>query len=137
MAAPTFAKSSASLPSRSSCLRFQFSLRFFLLAFTAFALGFPIWYRWSYQESELRYPFKGSVPDKTQPATHRVVTTWRRTWGGGKEKHGPRTNYNLEVNARRVEHFEHDVLHGPFTQSVNDVVYGSGQYDHGQPDGTW
>ena len=30
---------------------FQFSLRLLLIAFTAFAIGFPIWYRWPYQKS--------------------------------------------------------------------------------------
>src|SRR5262245_30760941 len=116
----------SSAPAGISRQRLQFSLRVLLLAFTAFAVGFPIWYRWPYEDTELRYPMKKGVPDKTKPAQLRVVTTWQRTWGGGKEKHGPRTKYNLSNNGRRVEHFEHDVLHGPFTQSVNDVVYGSG-----------
>jgi len=30
-------------------LRLQFSLRLLMLALTAFAIGFPIWYRWPYQ----------------------------------------------------------------------------------------
>jgi hypothetical protein len=117
--------------------RFQFSLRALLLAFTAVAIGFPIWYRWPYQETELRYPMTKGVPDRTKPPQHRIVTTWQRTWGGKREKHGPLIKYNLTNNGRRVEHYEHDVLHGPFTQSVNDIVYGSGQYYRGEPDGTW
>src|SRR5262245_24123007 len=55
-----------------SWLRPRFSLRVLLLAVTAFAIGFPIWYRWPYEE---RPPFIGARD---------VVITWQRQWGGGR-----------------------------------------------------
>ena len=36
--------------------RLQFSLRVLLLAITAFAIGFPIWFRWPYRTE--RYPLR-------------------------------------------------------------------------------
>src|SRR3954468_608170 len=69
--------------------RLQFSLRLLLFAFTAFAIGFPIWYRWPYRETIVnRFP-TGPVgaPTGTDESTN--VTTWQRQWSGGKLKHGP------------------------------------------------
>src|SRR6478736_5135829 len=57
--------------------RLQFSLKLLLIAFTAFAIGFPIWYRWPYEATDV---------DST--GTTRWVTTWQRQWGGGRLKHG-------------------------------------------------
>lgn len=122
---------------RRSWLRPRFSLRMLLLAFTGFAIGFPIWYRWPYRESELKYPGRNGVPDKTKPAYARVVTTWQRDWGGGRQKHGPRVTYHFKWNGRTVEHFTRGVLHGHYTQYVNDFIQVSGQYDQGEMDGTW
>jgi hypothetical protein len=68
-----------------SWLRPRFSLRVLLLAVTAFAIGFPIWYRWPYEEVEqLPSSFRGipSVDEKR-------ATTWQRQWGGSRLKHGP------------------------------------------------
>src|SRR5262245_8824939 len=38
-------------PARRTRWGLRFSLRLLLAAFTAFAVGFPIWYRWPYQET--------------------------------------------------------------------------------------
>jgi len=63
--------------SRPRAFRLQFSLKLLLLAFTAFAIGFPVWYRWPYEEIH------------TNPGTgDERVTTWQRQWGGGRLKHG-------------------------------------------------
>src|SRR5437868_5077797 len=72
----------ASIP-RPRAWRLQFSLRLLLLAFTGFAVGFPIWYRWPYRETT----------EQRDPATGKVwstrTTTWQRQWGGDRLAHGP------------------------------------------------
>ena len=80
----------------------RYSLRVLLLAFTAFAIGFPIWYRWPYQEVELRYPESNAKPDTSQPPFGREITTWQRQWGGGRLKHGLSTTV-WNANGQRVE----------------------------------
>src|SRR5437868_6478456 len=80
MTAAIQANSTIPGPPRHSWLRLQFSLRVLLLAFTAFAVGFPIWYRWPYREEEILSP---------GPTKERRVTSWQRQWGGGRTKHGP------------------------------------------------
>src|SRR4029434_4006687 len=59
----------------------RYSLRVLLLAFTAFAIGFPVWYRWPYEEVE------GTGRNGSLRAER--ITTWQRQWGGGRLKHGP------------------------------------------------
>src|SRR5438034_10302208 len=67
---------------RPRATRLQFSLRLLLLAITAFAIGFPIWYRWPYQE----------VLDERDPLTRAVtskrILNWQRQWGGDRLLHG-------------------------------------------------
>src|SRR5215813_10864191 len=58
--------------------RIQFSLKLLLVAFTAFAIGFPIWYRWPYEE----------VEDVSPTSKTKRVITWQRQWGGSRIKHG-------------------------------------------------
>src|SRR5437762_9454169 len=73
--------------------RLQFSLRLLLVAFTAFAIGFPIWYRWPYHETVVnRFP-TGPVDAPTGMDQSTEVTTWQRQWGGGKLKHGPEKSF--------------------------------------------
>src|SRR5947207_15558420 len=67
---------SASSTARPRAWRLQFSLRLLLLALTAFAIGFPIWYRWPYEEAI------------DNPAGASLITTWQRQWGGSRVKHG-------------------------------------------------
>ena len=57
--------------------RLQFSLRVLVLALTAFAIGFPIWYRWPYREATVHRDSTGAV-------AARRITTWQRQWGGGR-----------------------------------------------------
>src|SRR5205809_4736 len=63
--------------------RLQFSLRLLLIAFTAFAIGFPIWYRWPYQEVREEHIRVG-------PSILRSVVHWQRQWGGKILMHGKR-----------------------------------------------
>src|SRR5437867_4093189 len=78
-----FAMSDAASISRPSPWRLQFSLRLLLFAFTAFAIGFPIWYRWPYRETR----------EQRDPATGKLwstrIITWQRQWGGDRLLHGP------------------------------------------------
>ena len=79
-------------PSRRLPLRF--SLRLLLVAVTAFAIGFPIWYRWPYEEEEVRYAMDAAgKPDLSRPPDTRRVITWQRQWGRGLEKHGEERYY--------------------------------------------
>src|SRR5687767_13634207 len=85
--------------------RLQYSLRFALTALTAFAIAFPLWYRWPYQE----------VIEQKSPAgavTSKRVTTWQRRWGGLRWQHGP------EIRIRRdymeLTTFVRGHAHGPF-----------------------
>jgi hypothetical protein len=84
---------SAATVARRLRLPLRFSLRVLLVAFTAFAIGFPIWYRWPYSEEELHYWERNGQPDRTRPPWARSVTTWQRQWGGGRLKHGTATTY--------------------------------------------
>src|SRR5688572_12726396 len=91
--------------------RFQFSLRVLLAAFTLFAIGFPIWYRWPYREVITTYVMAGGQPDKSKP-TGKYVRTWQRAWGGGRLKHGPWVFESADGNERHEDHYENDVLNG-------------------------
>jgi hypothetical protein len=114
---------------RRSWLRPRYSLRVFMLAVTAFAIGFPIWYRWPYEERE---QLMGRIG---LPNLYRV-TTWQRQWGGGRVKHGPLRYVNdgktisttTYQNGMRQGAFEETDLHGNRT---------TGSFDHDQPHGVW
>jgi hypothetical protein len=89
-------------------LRPRFSLRVFLAAFTAFAIGFPVWYRWPYQEIEqLPNSYRGRVSETRS-------TTWRRQWGGGRLKHGPERHLVTGVVVTETN-YRNGVKHGPYT----------------------
>jgi hypothetical protein len=124
----------------------QFSLRALLVAFTAFAIGFPLWYRWPIRELKLEYPRVTKqvgarvveVEDKTAPLVSRTVTTWRRHWGKGHVKSGPTTvTYFGERKQVIVTHYENGELHGPFSLSVENSSKRTGQFEHGQREGLW
>jgi hypothetical protein len=101
-------------------LRLQFSLRLLLLVLTAFAIGFPIWYRWPYTEV-------------TAKGTR--TTTWQRQWGGGRLQHGTQTLRQGKLvqtsNYRRGE------PHGPYMTKFGDKVVERGQYVAGKKEGVW
>ena len=117
----------------------QFSLRLLLLAFTAFAVGFPIWYRWPYEEREI-WPSGAQLANTT--------TTWQRQWGGGRLMHGVE---RVEVAGQTYEvtTYFNGKKHGPY------ITYGfmtgsdgqkcvsgriplvTGQYADDEMDGVW
>src|SRR6188768_3780295 len=104
--------------------RLQFSLKLLLLAFTAFAVGFPIWYRWPYEE----------VDDESSPGSPtelRRVTTWQRQWGGGRLKHGPQS---LIEDGKTVESlvYRNGLRHGPYVST-----YDRGRFENDLKEGAW
>src|SRR5687767_3547992 len=105
-------------------LRPQFSLRLLLLAFTAFALGFPIWYRWPYVEVEEKPEVRDS-------------TTWRRTWGGGRVKHGEQRRDHFGRKIYSVSTYREGVLHGPNYQVILETYDYVGEVEAGKREGVW
>src|SRR4051794_10537097 len=99
-------------PTRQSPLwRPQFSLRVLLIAISLFAIGFPIWYRWPYQEVvEERDPVTGSVTSKT-------ILHWQRQWGGETLLHGTREDHNFWRGGETIitTHYLRGKRHGPYT----------------------
>lgn len=109
---------------RHSWLQPRFSLRLLLLAVTGFAIGFPIWYRWPYQEVAQESPANA-------PRVVRQITTWQRQWGGGRRKHGLELwEVNGEVVASTT--FKNGLRHGPY-----DSENVQGQYVDDLKEGTW
>jgi len=124
-------------PARRSRFALRFSLRVLLIAFTAFAIGFPVWYRWPYEESQDESismpadPF--APPGATRPPVIKrtLVTTWQRQWGGGRLKDGPERLY--EDGKLVIERtFINGQRHGPHHAGAL-----SGQYVEGKKEGMW
>ena len=90
-------------PQGRSRFALRFSLRMLLIVFTAFAVGFPIWYRWPDEEEEAH---------SVKVQGYRQVTTWQRKWGGGRWMHGPKYR-SLNGNVTSLETYRRGVLHGP------------------------
>jgi hypothetical protein len=106
-------------------LRPRFGLRELLLAFTAFAIGFPIWYRWPYVETV------------TERGTHYTsVCTWQRQWGGGRRKHGIERQI-LDGHTISVTTYRSDQCHGPceFDNLAGHRI--TGNFDCGLKAGIW
>jgi hypothetical protein len=116
----------AQSPTRHRPWRFQFSLKLLLAAFTVFAIGFPIWYRWPYFETtEVRDPTTGAVAEKR-------ITSWRRQFGGDRIRHGKSQRIFLEnehgtllsltqgiLGAGRItEHYSAGRRHGPYSMQL-------------------
>jgi hypothetical protein len=112
--------------------RLRFSLRLLLAAFTAVAIGIPVWYRWPYQEEELIF---GSF-SRARP-TDRTVTTWQRQWGGGRLKHGAETHYRGDGSKLRVTHYARGQRHGRYEGWEPTRLETAGYYEHDQKSGTW
>jgi hypothetical protein len=109
--------------SRRSWLRPRFSLRVLLLAFTAFAIGFPVWYRWPYEERRTYFDLA-------------TVSTWRREWGGGRLRQGL-AQRKLDGRTYETIMYRNNSEHGPYTF---DDGYGRrivGQYFDGLRHGVW
>jgi hypothetical protein len=100
--------------------RLQFSLRLLLVAVTAFAIGFPIWYRWPYEEVD---------------AGGTRTTTWQRQWGGSRLQHGKRTL--TQGKLVQISTYRRGQAHGPYLLKVGDQVEEVGQYVDGLKEGTW
>jgi hypothetical protein len=120
---------------RRSWLRPRFSLRVLLLAFTAFAIGFPIWYRWPYEESEAI----GMGIRRTR--------TWQRQWSGGRLQHGPEMEFH-KGELIKLKTYRNGIMHGPYFDSVGLSKEGQesvitwemltkGEYVDGEKDGKW
>lgn len=131
-----------SLHNRPRPWRLQFSLRHLLLTFTAFAIGFPLWYRWPYQEI------------KTNPAgTRKQITTWQRQWGGGSKKHGLQ-RWILHGKTFESITYRNDERQGPYEstytsgqlskayrndrrQGPYESTYIRGQFENDMKEGVW
>jgi hypothetical protein len=115
----------------------RFSLRVLLAAFSAFAIGFPVWYCWPYtEEVPVYYMRSKGQPDKARAPRGRVVTTWQRKWGGGRWKHGPESTYQYGNLILRVT-YRNGTLHGPHETRQQNGVREIGQYLEGRKSGQW
>ncbi|HEX5103077.1 MAG TPA: hypothetical protein VFV87_04660, partial [Pirellulaceae bacterium] len=103
----------------------RFSLRMLLAAFTAVAIGIPVWYRWPYEEEE------------DIPSRERIVNTWQRQWGGGRLLHGPRTWFRSDGSKQYVTHFVRGERHGRFEAWEPGRPETIGYFEHDQKSGTW
>jgi hypothetical protein len=116
-----------------SWLRPRFSLRVLLLAVTAFAIGFPVWYRWPYEEVEILPP-----SGRGKPVVEQRITTWQRQWGGEPLKHGPhrivRDGKTFELTTYR-----NGRKHGQYYLTFGDPKDAalSGQFVDDEMDGVW
>jgi len=121
--------------------RLQFSLRVLLLGLTAFAIGFPIWYRWPFEEVEQKYfgadPFAPPRASASQKPYATITRTWRRTWGGGKVQSGRTVTDSRQGRSKTVEYFENGVRHGAFEVYFDGRLIRSGRYEQGKREGTW
>ena len=126
------ATSPAPKPRRS---RLQFSLRLLLLAFTAFAVGFPIWYRWPFEETN-EFDLD---PFATGSGTTTITRTWRRTWGGGKIQSGREIEEvrRGKFSRKTIRYYDKDQLHGKFEMYEGGKLIQTGQYERGGREGKW
>jgi hypothetical protein len=128
---------SAISPARRSGFALRFSLRVLLIAFTAFAIGFPVWYRWPYTEEEPLYYVRNGKPAKSLPTKGRIVATWQRQWGGGRAKHGPEWVY-ADGKLKSLSHYLRGQLDGPHERyNLRGAFQETGQHSAGQRTGIW
>ena len=126
----------------SSRFALRFSLRVLLIAFTAFAIGFPVWYRWPYEESQDETiprpadPFAAPATGRPPAIKSTLVTTWQRQWGGGRLKHGPESTYRNGNLILRVT-YRSGILHGPYETRQRNGFREVGQYVEGRKSGEW
>jgi hypothetical protein len=109
--------------------RLQFSLRLLLLAFTAFAIGFPIWYRWPYEETEEQRDSAGKLEFKR-------ITTWQRQWGGQRLMHGEYRAISGDLTTTAT--FSGGEFHGPYALRDKKGRFSTtGQYVDNMKEGVW
>ena len=89
----------------------RFSLRFLLAAVSAFGIGFPLWYRWPYEERIEAHsdPYCGFRYGA-------IATTWQRQWGGGRVKQGWETEFDTSGKPRYRTYYRRDQRDGPYEQ---------------------
>jgi hypothetical protein len=114
--------------------RLRFSLRVLLFAFTAVAIGIPVWYRWPYEEEQS--PLQVASDSNNLP-NWRIVTTWQRQWGGGRLKHGLETTYRADGSILYVTHYVRGERHGLFEAWEPGRPETVGYYEHDKKSGTW
>ena len=87
---------------------------------SAFAIGFPTWYRWPFTETE-----------SNATGTAKQITTWQRQWGGGRKKHGVQRQI---ANGKVIESlvYRNGLRHGPY-ESTHD----HGQFVNDKKEGVW
>jgi hypothetical protein len=122
--------------------RMRFSLRRLLLLATAFAIAFPVWYRWPHEEVEYGYPTRwispvARTPDKSKPPTSRTVKTWQRTWGSLRPQHIRTVLEQYDYGVRDERNYKAGKLHGLYSKTFADRLYCTGQYSHDKRDGEW
>jgi hypothetical protein len=113
-------------------------LRVLLAAFTAVAIGFPVWYRWPYSEEETLYDWdyqRATV--RSSPPAQRVVRTWQRQWGGGRLQHGPERIYRMDGSLQYVTHYVRGQRHGRYEAWEPKRLETVGHYELDRKSGTW
>jgi hypothetical protein len=106
-----------------------------LLAFTAVAIGFPVWYRWPYEEIEDNSGV--SIPSTFARPSYRIVRMWQRQWGGGRLQHGPETVFRADGSKQCVIYYSNGQRHGRFEAWEPTRLETAGYYDHDQKSGMW
>src|SRR5262245_44331837 len=116
-------------PNRRAWPRLQFSLRILLLGLTAIAVGFPIWYRWPFEEEKWESP--AGVTPKVG-----CITRWQRQWGGGLLQEGAQRFLVGDVTT--TMHFVRGKKHGPYAvEDAKGRVGATGQYVDDLKEGVW
>jgi len=83
-----------------------------LISLTAFAIGFPVWYRWPYSEEVLQYPETKGRRDESRPSVGRAVVSWQRQWGGGRLQHGVTAFYREDGTIAYALDYRRGKKHG-------------------------
>jgi hypothetical protein len=113
-------------------LAVRYSLRMLLLALTAFAIGFPIWYRRPYEEVEA----EGTMGSRKGAPNFKRSATWQRQWGGGRLKHGPESHYmDGELLHRTI--YRNGQPHGLWEQNHPSGAREVCQCENGKRHGLW
>jgi hypothetical protein len=107
-------------------------------------VGFPLWYRWPYEEIE---PF--ASPGLMSNGSRAI--TWQRQWGGGRVKHGPERLMFMGQTATLTT-YQNGRKHGPkanysFVETVSKdgrisfvrskEPFLAGNYVDDEKDGDW
>jgi hypothetical protein len=125
--------SGAVIRARPRAWRLQFSLRVLLVAFTAFAIGFPVWYRWPYVEIVEKHDGAGNLLSKR-------TITWQRQWGGGRLMHGTEETTQMVGGTpyAATTTYVKGMRQGPYTTQFAKTRFSQkGQYLDDMKEGRW